>query len=348
MSINQPKNYLLENLDFPAIQPLPAEIKRPFWSVMITTYKRTEYLEQALRSVLNQGISIDQMQIEVVDDCSPEENTKAIETIVKQVGKGRVSFYRQPQNVGIYANWNTCIARSLGHWVHILHDDDLVMLGFYQTLQKSLEQESNAGAAFCRYTYINEKGDRQCLSRLERETPGILPNWIERIAVSQAIQCPSIVVKRTTYEKLGGFYLQLRWSNDWEMWKRIAINYPVWYEPQILASYRLHSASESSQLTRSGANIVDVRNAVNFSQSYLAEKLSRKYAKKLSKMALIHYAYYAFNDAKRFINKGDFVAAFSQLKEALRCSPSIKMILKSLILASGAFYQIISSRLKRV
>ncbi|MDJ0688929.1 MAG: glycosyltransferase family 2 protein [Xenococcaceae cyanobacterium MO_188.B32] len=345
--MNKSKTSSEENIAFPSIEPIPEGIHRPFWSVMITSYKRIEYLEQALRSVLNQGIDEQDMQIEVVDDCSPPENAQKIAKIVEEVGKGRVAFYRQPQNVGIYANWNTCIARSRGHWVHILHDDDFVMPGFYRCLQESLEQESNVGAAFCRYAYINEEGERHFLSRLERKTPGILSNWIERIAVSQAIQCPSIVVKRKTYEQLGGFYLQLRWSNDWEMWKRIAINYPVWYEPQILASYRLHSSSESSQLTRSGANIVDIRNAINFSQSYLAEKLSPKYAKKLSKMAFIHYAYYAFNDAKRFINKGDFVAAFSQLKEALLCSPSIKMILKSLMLVTRAFYQMISSRLQR-
>ena len=52
---------------------------------------------------------------------------------------------------------------------------------------------------------MDEKGCERDLSLLERETPGVIPNWIERIAVTQRIECPSIVVKREVYEKLGGF-----------------------------------------------------------------------------------------------------------------------------------------------
>ncbi|MBE9166962.1 glycosyltransferase family 2 protein [Pleurocapsales cyanobacterium LEGE 06147] len=339
--INKLQQLEIQKSNFPEVAPLTETNNRPFWSVMITAYKRTEYLEQAIRSVLDQDIHEHEMQIEVVDDCSPPETAQKIEKIVQEVGKGRVAFYRQPHNVGIYANWNTCINRARGHWVHILHDDDLVMPGFYRRLQKSLEQESNVGAAFCRHAYIDEEGNWQFLSKLERRTPGILSDWLERIAVVQAIQCPSIVVKRSTYEKLGGFYLKLCWSNDWEMWKRIAMHYPVWYEPQLLACYRLHSSSESSQLTRSGANIADIRCAINFSRSYFNQKLPRESVEKLSNMALSHYAYYAINDAKKFINKGDSIAATNQIKQALLCSASIKIFCNLLLLILRIFYQAI-------
>jgi cellulose synthase/poly-beta-1,6-N-acetylglucosamine synthase-like glycosyltransferase len=60
-------------IDPPKIHPLPDDGKaRPFWSVMIPTYNaRADYLEETLRSVLRQDTGPEQMQIEVVDDCSP-------------------------------------------------------------------------------------------------------------------------------------------------------------------------------------------------------------------------------------------------------------------------------------
>src|SRR5215467_2515784 len=64
----------------------------PFWSVMIPTYNaRTDYLEEALRSVLQQDLGPDEMQIELVDDCS-NDNT-AFE-VAHRIGGGRVMFHR--------------------------------------------------------------------------------------------------------------------------------------------------------------------------------------------------------------------------------------------------------------
>jgi cellulose synthase/poly-beta-1,6-N-acetylglucosamine synthase-like glycosyltransferase len=48
---------------------------RPYWSVMIPTYNpRANYLEETLNKVLQQDPGPEQMQIEVVYDCS-EHNT---------------------------------------------------------------------------------------------------------------------------------------------------------------------------------------------------------------------------------------------------------------------------------
>src|SRR5262249_43670150 len=134
---------------------------RPFWSVMMPTYNCSEHFELALRSVLDQDPGADRMQIGVIDDCST--NGRA-EEIVGRLAPGRVGFHRQSQNVGLCRNWNTCLRRSRGHWVHLLHQDDLVMPGFYETLDRSIGDRPEVGAAFCRHAYINDHGERTSLS----------------------------------------------------------------------------------------------------------------------------------------------------------------------------------------
>ena len=212
-------------MEYPAIEPVPEGLHRPFWSVMIPTYNRAKFLEKTLKSVFDQDPGPDEMQIEVVDNCSTEGN---LEVVVKKVGKNRVSFYRQLRHVGISVNWNTCINRARGHLVHILHDDDIVLPGFYRHLGEAFQSEAAVGAAFCRCIYMDEESHWQSLSLLERKTPGILADWLERIAVVQRIQTPAVVVKRRVYEDLGGFCPELFYACDWEMWKRIAARYPVW------------------------------------------------------------------------------------------------------------------------
>src|SRR5262249_32263826 len=114
----------------PNISPVPAETPRPFWSVMIPTYNSGHYLRWTLESVLSQDPGPDQMQIEVVDGCSTKDDP---EEIVKEVGKGRATFYRLPSNQGPAHTFNACLERSHGHWVHILPGDDMVIHGFYNS-----------------------------------------------------------------------------------------------------------------------------------------------------------------------------------------------------------------------
>jgi predicted O-linked N-acetylglucosamine transferase (SPINDLY family)/glycosyltransferase involved in cell wall biosynthesis/predicted O-methyltransferase YrrM/ubiquinone/menaquinone biosynthesis C-methylase UbiE len=318
----EPQNLIIaekNNKIFPSIEPLKTDLKRPLFSVMIPTFNKVKYLEEMLKSVLNQGFNSEEIQIEVINDCPDSAVQAELEAIVNKVGKERVKFYRHPeQNIGQTAIFNLCLQRAQGYWIHLLHDDDFVLPGFYQSLRSGIDQDANIGAAFCRHFYVDENSRQRSLSFLERETAGLLENWLEKIATSQRIQPSSIVVKRTTYERLGGFCKQAGSAADWEMWKRIAAYFPLWYEPQTLACYRLHSTSWTSRLLQTGGNILDTLKSIEMSQSYLPPEK----AESLSKQAREHYAFYALNTAKQMLGVEDEKAAIAQIKAALKCSQS--------------------------
>ena len=313
-----------KKIELPSINLVSKNVHRPFWSVMIPTYNGTKYLEQTLKSVLAQDPGTDEMQIEVVDDCSTKDDP---EELVKDIGQGRVSFFRNPKNVGLLPNWDTCIQRANGHWVHILHQDDIVLPGFYDSLKKAAQTDLSVGAAFCRHMHMDEDGHWIDISLLERKTPGILENWIEQIAIKQRIQFASIVVKRSTYETLGGFCPEAASAADWEMWKRIAAHYSIWYEPQPLACYRLHSASETSQLVKLGKNIADSRESIEISKSYLPKSIAQKVSIKARKF----YANYALDSAQYMLFTGHKSAAINQIGEAFKCSYSLRILMRTII-----------------
>ena len=311
-----------EHVEWPYIAPLAEDIYRPLWSVMIPTYNCASYLKEALKGVLEQDPGPDIMQIEVVDDYSTKDDP---EKVTVDIGKGRVEFFRQPANVGPPANFNICIERARGRLVHILHSDDTIKDRFYSHLSEAFEKKPAVGAAFCRSIFMNEKGQAHSLSPLEKKTQGIIPNWLERIAVMCWPQASSVVVKRSVYEKIGGFCTELIHCNDWDMWKRIALHYPVWFEPKPLASYRyLHTEAHTHRLVRSGENIRDSRKSIRISQTYLPKSIARK----LSKKANENHAIYAFITACRMFLRGNTKAAKSQFREACKCSHSPKIIIR--------------------
>src|SRR5947208_16127184 len=164
----------------PAISVLPAGDRRPFWSVMIPTYNpQADYLEETLKSVLQQDPGSEHMQIEVVDDCSKDGTASEI---TRRVGAGRVTFHAESEDRGLVNTWNRCIERARGHWVHILHHDDIVLQGFYDRLYHRITCNPEVGMAFCRFAIIDANGYWKELGPLDGATPVELNNWLEPVA----------------------------------------------------------------------------------------------------------------------------------------------------------------------
>ena len=127
--------------------------------------------------------------------------------------------------------------------MHILHQDDIVLPGFYERLYHGITYNPDVGMAFCRFAIIDANGHWKELGPLESATSGVLNNWLERVATGYHVECPAVVVKRATYERLGGFRPDFTSALDVEMWVRIAANAPVYYEPQIFAAFRRHGGN---------------------------------------------------------------------------------------------------------
>ncbi|RYZ54949.1 MAG: glycosyltransferase, partial [Sphingobacteriales bacterium] len=294
----------------PRILPVEKKVPRPRWSVMIPAYNCIGYLKQTIESVLSQGIPEEQMQIEVVDDFSTDGD---VEALVLETGKGRVKFYRQEKNRGSLRNFETCINRAKGHWVHLLHGDDLVRPGFYKEIEMLFKKHPEAGAAFTDFIYMNEQGEELYAEKKILDVPGIPENWLATIARGQRIQPPAIVVKREVYEDLGGFFA-VHYGEDWEMWTRIASKYKMAHSPKYLAKYRIHTNNITSRSFMTGQNVRDIGKVIGLIQNYLPQQerdvLRRDACRNFSE-------YFAKISDKIYHEYRNPAAALCQVKEAL-------------------------------
>lgn len=254
---NQPKTLpqlTREEMTPPVIQPVPPGIKRPRWSVMIPTYNCARFLRETIESVLSQDIDPAEMQIEVIDDCSTSDDPEAV---VREFGQGRVSFYRQRANAGAIPNFNSCIERSTGHYVHILHGDDFVKPGFYRAIEERVEEHGEEIALFIvRCLVIDEHGALVSLTpRIkELEFPSRDPSYM---FLDNSVRTPGCVVRRSFYEQYGGFLSPLVHTADWEMWARATALGTGIFVNEPLAVYRFFDGNETGRLARTGENMRD-------------------------------------------------------------------------------------------
>ena len=252
------------------IGPVPAGQPRPRWSVMIPAFECAAYLGDTLRSVLAQDPGPEAMQIEVVDDASVED----LEAVVTEVGQGRVDYHRQPGNIGHIANFATCLQRSRGEIVHLLHGDDLVLPGYYAAIERGFEDPA-VGAAFCRWQIVDSAGAVTAVAEPEQAVAGPLEDALARLASEQRIVTPAMAVRRAVWEHLGGFDPRLECAEDWEMWVRIAAHYRVWYEPALLASYRRHAQSNTGRHFANAAELHYTRLAMKLFRPLLPKERAR-------------------------------------------------------------------------
>ncbi|WP_375416294.1 glycosyltransferase family 2 protein [uncultured Hymenobacter sp.] len=302
----------------PLIAALPDSPDRPLWSVMIPVYNCAAFLCEALQSVLAQDMGAQAMQIQVVDDASTDAD---VEALVLEIGAGRVEYFRQAENVGSLRNFETCINHARGHLVHLLHGDDRVLLGFYQKLTSLFEKYPLVGAAFSHHAFIDESGIRRYTPPLVDPAEGLLDNWLLRIAQQVYTQYVAIAVRRSVYEKLGGFY-GTSYGEDWEMWVRIARHYPFAYSPELLAEYRVHSGSISWEKARSGQIISDLSRVIKRIEKHLPQHERAR----ISRIARKYYASYNIDVAYEvFQETGNWTLAYAQVKRSLSMSnhPSI-------------------------
>jgi tetratricopeptide (TPR) repeat protein/glycosyltransferase involved in cell wall biosynthesis len=307
---------------FPAIPSVKDDRPRPFWSVVITVYNRMDYLPQCLASVLAQWPGEEEMEILVMDNAS---ETPVLE-MVNSIGKGVVRCYRHPENIGPVNNMNAGIALSRGKWIHILHDDDCVLPGFYTRLKQSLEKCSTSiGAAFTGFEYINDQGEMIDAQEYGYgDQRGIPQDWLRKIGIVCLVMLPAVVIRRATFEQLGGYAPQLPEIDDWEMNKRIASFYDWWYEPGILACYRLHCQRLSNEYWRSWKQTSAFRQAIEISESYLPTE----YCAEITAKARSHYFDACLASAVKPLKAGDIFGAFRILQETLKLDRSSKSVAK--------------------
>jgi glycosyltransferase involved in cell wall biosynthesis len=317
MAIDLARN---RNITGPRIAPIAADEARPFLSVMIPVYNSAESMKETLRSVLCQDLGPKDMEIAVVDNCSTDDDP---ETVVRNIGKGRVTFHRQPRNVGAIENFNACIRRAHGEWVHILHADDTVRPGIYSRVRKAIEDHPYVGAVACRHIYMDEDGTWLHLADAESRTPRVLGDaFVERQLVATRIHFAGLIVRRSSYEELGGFRAEFRHCTDWDMWNRLVLSKPIFYDPELLACNRLHPESGTSHMMRTGENGVDERFCIRASTGHLP----RKQAKRLCRDAMSAAAVRALRRMREHWVKGDADTAWRQLREAFRCRAAVGIV----------------------
>jgi len=262
----------------------------PLVSVVMPGYNAAPYVEQAVRSALQQTCR--DAEVLFVDDGSTDGTGAKIQALQAEFGE-RLTLL-QTQRVGPYPARNLALARARGEFVAFLDADDWWEPDFLQSMLHALGQ-SGADVAYCGWQNV---GVGVSGGRAE---PYVPPDYSAGDPVEQFLtNCPwpihAALVRRSVVERLNGFSERMFSSMDYDFWIRLlAVTRKMVRLPRVLTYYRWHGGGQiSATKWRQVLNAWQVRRDFVAANPALVAHLSPARRKQLVDGVLLQAGYEAF------------------------------------------------------
>lgn len=217
-------------------------------SVIITTYKRPiEIIERAVQSVLSQ--TYEDIEILIVDDnCDNSEEAGAVQSHF--TGRDRISYIKQDGNKGACAARNLGIKQSRGEFIAFLDDDDTWEPDKLECQLARFEgTDESVGMVYCLGDVIVTTTNPPTVE--EYYTTAYYKDEItfhDQLKYDYIGSTSQGLVRKSTFETIGGFDERLPARQDYEMWLRISKSYRILGVKKVLFHYYQH---DLVQITKS-------------------------------------------------------------------------------------------------
>jgi len=189
----------------------------PRVSVIIPTYNRARFVQEAIESVLNQTFR--DFELIVVDDGSMDGTPE----ILKKWER-RIRCVRQG-NSGVSRARNTGIRMARGKYIAFLDSDDL-------WVREKIEIQAHfldANPQFCG-CYTDEVWIRRGVRVNPRKVHAKYSGWIFDRCLPLCIISPSsVMLRRQVLDMVGFFDESLPVCEDYDLWLRVAGRFPLFF-----------------------------------------------------------------------------------------------------------------------
>jgi hypothetical protein len=207
-------------------------------SVVIPAYNAAAWIGEALQSVLMQQGA--ELEVIVVDDGSADE------TATIAASYPGVRCIRQ-QNAGQAAARNAGIRAARGEFIAFLDADDVWLPGKVQA-QLDVLQSRGLVWAYSDSLFFDARDGRdlRTFGEFARQQEGDI---LVPLFLGNFIGTPNVIAHHTVFAQVGLFDESplLRQREDWDMWLRIAAQYPVGLVRRPLARIRFHAGSSTGR-----------------------------------------------------------------------------------------------------
>ena len=216
--------------------------------IAIPCYQYGRFLGQCLESVLSQDVW--DLRILVIDNASADNSVEVAQEFARK--DPRVGVVAHPKNLGPHASYNEAIDWASSDYFLLLDADDFLHEGAIGHATKFLDSHGDVGMTYGRASYLTPDGVIQPGNQVDPQV-----DWeiicgdalIREFCAHPVHMIPSpTVIRRTSHQKQAGYYrTALQYTDDMEMWLRLATLGKVARTGHPQAVQRFHSTRHTNQ-----------------------------------------------------------------------------------------------------
>lgn len=212
----------------------------PLVSVIVPVYNGQDYIENAIKSVLNQ--SYKNIEIIVVNDGSTDNTEKILDKY-----KDKIIYHKQ-KNGGVSSALNKGISLMKGEYFSWLSHDDIYK---EDKVQKQIDflskKDDKKIILFSNFEFINDKSqifNKTLFHKIHKKSS--LDNGVYPV-INGCVNGCTIFIPREFLNDKTMFDENLRTSNDYDLWFRLFRKYPHEFMQDYLMKYRLHDEQDTKK-----------------------------------------------------------------------------------------------------
>ena len=210
-------------------------------TIIIPAYNRGKYLEQCVRSALDQTHR--DVEVLVVDDGSTDNTPEVLETL-RSDDRLRVLYHEGRRNRGQSASINLALRQSQGEYINILDSDDFIEPSKLEIQLAFLRAYPEFGLVYSNGYLTDADGNPTHSYHAEDHRD---PGTPDAALLDCYMALPvNALVRREIYDQVGEFEESFRAAQDHDMLVRMAEVTRFGYLPDHLFYYRRHGGAISA------------------------------------------------------------------------------------------------------
>ena len=232
------------------------EIRKYNHTFAICAYKKSEFLEECIQSILKQKV---ESEIFIITS-TPND------LIYSLADKYNLKLYINKGESGITQDWNFALSHVKTRYATVAHQDDVYLPSYTEKILKKMNTTSLPLVAFSDYYELRENSFVYNTTMLKIKRAMLLPlrlkmfqnsRFIRRrvLSIGDPICCPAVTFCLDNVER-PIFQHGFRSCEDWEAWEKISRqkgSFSYIYEP--LMCHRIHEDSATTAIIKDNARV---------------------------------------------------------------------------------------------
>ncbi|MDD5455665.1 MAG: glycosyltransferase [Candidatus Margulisbacteria bacterium] len=212
--------------------------KKPLISIILPIFNREQFLKETIESILIQ--SFQDFELLIINDGSIDRSVNIVD-FFKQSYPQKIYCFTQP-NKGVSSARNLGISKARGKYIAFIDSDDLWIKTKLEEQLAFMEQKK---VAVCQTdeTWIRNGKRVNHMKKHTKHSGNIFFDSLPLCIVSPS----AVMIKKEVLDKVGCFDTRLPVVEDYDLWLRISLFYPIYLYPKKLI---VKKGGHADQLSR--------------------------------------------------------------------------------------------------